>query len=55
MQAGPALRVHTVWTDGLRVFLPARHKLACNAGPVAIRELKDQDFVAIDAGWNCPR
>lgn len=50
---GPALRVHTVWTDRLRVFLPVRHKLASAAGPVSIRELKDQDFIGIAAGSGC--
>lgn len=50
---GPALRVHTVWTDRLRVFLPARHKLASATGPVAMRELRDQDFIGIAAGSGC--
>lgn len=50
---GQALRVHTVWTDRLKVFLPARHNLASTAGPVAIRELRDQDFIGIDAGSGC--
>ena len=50
---GPALRVHTVWTDRLRVFLPARHKLAADTGPVAMRELRDQDFIGIAAGLGC--
>jgi DNA-binding transcriptional LysR family regulator len=50
---GPALRVHTVWTDRLRVFLPAGHKLASDARAVSIRELKDQDFIGIAAGSGC--
>ncbi len=50
---GPAQRVHTVWTDRMRLFLPAQHKLASHGGPVAIRELRDQDFIAIDAGSGC--
>jgi DNA-binding transcriptional LysR family regulator len=50
---GPALRVHTVWTDRLRVFLPARHPLASDAGPVSIGELRDQDFIGIAAGSGC--
>jgi DNA-binding transcriptional LysR family regulator len=35
------------------VFLPARHKLASNAGPVSIRELRDQDSIGIAAGSGC--
>jgi DNA-binding transcriptional LysR family regulator len=50
---GPALRIHTVWTDRLRVFLPARHKLASAAGPVSIGELRDQEFIGIAAGSGC--
>lgn len=50
---GPALRVNTVWTDRLRVFVPARHKLAADTGPVAMRELRDQDFIGIAAGSGC--
>jgi DNA-binding transcriptional LysR family regulator len=50
---GPALRVHTVSTDRLKLFLPARHKLACDGGPVSIRALKDQDFIGIAAGSGC--
>jgi DNA-binding transcriptional LysR family regulator len=50
---GPALRVHTVWTDRLRVFLPARHELASDTGPISIRALKDQDFIGIAAGYGC--
>ena len=50
---GPALRVHTVWTDRLKVFLPARHKLASAAGPVSISALRDQEFIGIAAGSGC--
>jgi DNA-binding transcriptional LysR family regulator len=35
------------------VFLLARHKLASNAGPVSIRELRDQDFIATASGSGC--
>jgi DNA-binding transcriptional LysR family regulator len=50
---GPGLRAHIVWTDRLKVFLPARHTLASAAGPVSIRALKDQDFIGIAAGSGC--
>jgi DNA-binding transcriptional LysR family regulator len=50
---GPALRVHPVWTDRLKVFLPARHKLASVAGPVSISALRDQEFIGIAAGSGC--
>ena len=50
---GPALRVDTVWTNRLRLFLPARHPLASDAGPVSIRALKDQDFIGIAPGSGC--
>lgn len=50
---GPMLHVHTVWSDRLRLFLPARHKLASSTGPVSIGELKDQDFIGIAAGSGC--
>jgi DNA-binding transcriptional LysR family regulator len=50
---GPALRVHTVSTDRLKLFLPARHTLSCEAGPVSIRALRDQDFIGITAGSGC--
>ena len=48
-----ALHVHTVWTDRLSVFFPARHELASNAEPVSISELKDQDFIGISANSGC--
>jgi DNA-binding transcriptional LysR family regulator len=50
---GSALRVQTVWTDRLRLFLPARHRLAAETGPVSILGLKDQDFIGIAVGSGC--
>src|SRR5882757_1530661 len=50
---GPALRVHTVWTDRLKLFVPARHELASDPGPVSIGELRKQDFIGITAGSGC--
>lgn len=50
---GRALRVQTVWTDRLKVFLPVRHKLASDVAPVSIQALSDQDFIGIAAGSGC--
>ncbi|MBK5960865.1 LysR family transcriptional regulator [Rhodoplanes elegans] len=52
-QPRPGVALHEVWRDRLAVFLPETHRLAGEAGPIAMADLRAEDFVMVSRPLGC--